>query len=575
MVRIKVEKTMKFLRFSLVLAFLSLALVSSALGAWDPNQLPPGFVVEKQGAPVELDGNPLFYLRVKYKAISTEKRARIFSQRIKKLAEDPTFDPKTIRVVDTSLSSDIMAGDQTLIPVWAFEAKVKGKPAPDLAREYADTIRQAIIRYQQEHSLRALVGGTLKTLTAIVVLSLLFFLLLRGVRRINLAIGATQRIQGVKIGTLEFFTAQRVKALLIGVVKIFRLLTALFLFYLLLHLGLSFFPWTHKYAVMLYESLIEALAVIGGGIWDQTPSIIFLIVLVFIARYVLKTLHFVFAQVEAGKITLPGVDAEVAPITYKIIRVLVIAFAAVIAYPFIPGSDSAAFKGISIFLGLLFSLGSTSAVANLIAGISLTYTRAFREGDVIKVGDAMGVVQERKLYVTRIKTYKNQIITIPNGNILTNHVINLSQEAKAGVGLILHTSITIGYDVPWETIHALLIEAASATQHILQSPSPFVLQTGLNDFYVTYELNAYTDAPEVMPRIYGELHQNIQNKFKEAGVEIMSPHYTQIRDGNQSTIPAQYLPPDYQPPAIRVTTANSPPEKKLKKVVGQDEPPPR
>ena len=206
----------------------------------------------------------------------------------------------------------------------------------------------------------------------------------------------------------------------------------------------------------------------------------------------------------------------------------------------------------AIFLGLLFSLGSTSAVANLIAGISLTYTRAFREGDVIKVGDAMGVVQERKLYVTRIKTYKNQIITIPNGNILTNHVINLSQEAKAGVGLILHTSITIGYDVPWETIHALLIEAASATQHILQSPSPFVLQTGLNDFYVTYELNAYTDAPE-----------------------IMSPHYTQIRDGNQSTIPAQYLPPDYQPPAIRVTTANSPPEKKLKKVVGQDEPPPR
>jgi small-conductance mechanosensitive channel len=412
------------------------------------------------------------------------------------------------------------------------------------------------VTYQQEHSLQALVSAALKTLAALIVFILLFLVLLRLVRRINQAIWATQRIHGVKFGTFEFFTAKRIKALLVVTVKICRLLTALFLFYALLHLGLSFFPWTHKYAVKLYESLLSALEVIGGAIWDQTPSIIFLIVLILIARYVLKTLRFIFAQVEEGKITLPGVDAEVAPITYKIVRILVIAFVAVIAYPFIPGSNSAAFKGISIFLGVLFSLGSTSAIANLIAGVSLTYTRSFRVGDVIKVGDALGVVLERKLYVTRIRTYKNQIITIPNGNILTNHVINLSHEAKEGDGLILHTSITIGYDAPWETIHALLIEAASATKHILKNPSPFVLQTGLNDFYVTYELNAYTDAPEVMPRIYGELHQNIQNKFNEAGVEIMSPHYTQVRDGNQTTIPADYLPPDYMPPAIRIATTN-------------------
>jgi small-conductance mechanosensitive channel len=564
---------MKFFRFSLALALLSVALMGYAFGAWDPNELPPGFVVEKPGSPVELGGQPLFYLVVKHKTLSTKKRAEILSEQIKKMADDPTFNPKTIRVEDSPLSSDIMVGDKVLLPVWAFEAKVKGKPAPDLAREYAETVRQAIIMYQQEHSFGALVAGTLKTLMAIVIFSVLLILLLRGVRRINLAIQKTRRIQGIEIGTFEFFTAERMKIFLIGVVKIFRLVMALFLIYLLLHLGLSFFPWTHRYAVELYESLLEALGIIGRGIWDQTPAIIFLIVLIIIARYVLKTLRFVFAQVETGKITLPGVDAEVAPITYKIIRILVIAFVVVIAYPFIPGSDSAAFKGVSIFLGVLFSLGSTSAVANLLAGISLTYTRAFREGDVIKVGDAMGVVLERKLYITRIKTYKNQIITIPNGNILSNHVINLSQEAKSGDGLILHTSITIGYDAPWKTIHDLLMEAALATKHILKSPSPFVLQTGLNDFYVTYELNAYTDAPEVMPRIYGELHQNIQDKFNEAGVEIMSPHYTQLRDGNLSTIPAEYLPPDYQPPAIRITTANRPGERRLEKVVGQDDPP--
>jgi small-conductance mechanosensitive channel len=553
---------MKLLRFFLSMALVSLALSSPLLGSWNPTELPPGFVVETPGTPVELGGKPLFYLRVHFKTMSTAKRAHIFADRIKKLAEDPTFNPQTIRVEDSPLSSDIMAGDQAIMPVWAFEAQVEGKPAPELAREYADKIRHAIITYQHEHSVQALAFAALKTLIALAVIILLFLLLLRVVRRLNRAIWATQRIPAIKIGTFEFFTPDRLKAVLVGVVKIFRFFVAFFLFYALLHLGLSFFPWTHKYAVKLYESLLGALEVIGAAIWNQIPALTFLIVLLFITRYVLKTLGFIFAQVEAGKITLGGVDAEVAPITYKIVRILVIAFVAVIAYPFIPGSNSDAFKGISIFLGVLFSLGSTSAISNLIAGVSLTYTRSFRVGDVIKVGDAMGVVLERKLYVTRIRTYKNQIITIPNGNILTNHVTNLSLEVREGDGLILHTSITIGYDAPWEIIHNLLIEAASVTKHILKSPSPFVLQTGLNDFYVTYELNAYTDAPELMPRIYGEMHQNIQNKFNEAGVEIMSPHYSQIRDGNHSTIPANYLPPDYQPPAIRLVNTTGPEDKK-------------
>jgi small-conductance mechanosensitive channel len=306
---------------------------------------------------------------------------------------------------------------------------------------------------------------------------------------------------------------------------------------------------------------LQAVGAMGNAIWDQTPALAFLAVLFLVTRYVLKTLGFFFQQVSAGKVTVSGLDAEVAPITYRIIRFLIIAFVMVMAYPYIPGSDSPAFKGISIFIGVLFSLGSSSAIANLIAGVTLTYTRSFRVGDVIKVGDAQGVVLERKLYITRIKTPKNHIITIPNSTILSNHVTNFSQEVREGEGLILHTSITIGYDAPWETVHALLIEAAGKTKRLLKSPPPFVLQTGLNDFYVTYELNAYTDNPEIMPRIYSELHQNIQNSFNEAGVEIMSPHYTQMRDGNHTTIPADYLPADYEAPAIRIATAGTRGEK--------------
>jgi small-conductance mechanosensitive channel len=521
--------------------------------AWDITQLPPGFTVADPGGPVELEGKVLFYLRVNSKVETAQKRAQTLSASILKLAEDPLFSPKNITVRDSELSSDMMAGDKVLYPIWEFEARVMGKPANELARDYADKIRQAIAAYQKEHSLRNLIIRIGKTVLALFALVILVILVNRGMRRLNRAILASDRIRSVKLGEFEFFTADRIKAVITSAVKMVRVLVILVLLYSYFHLGLSFFPTTQGYALRLYESLFGAFGDMGEAIWRQTPSLVFLVVLFFITRYVLKTLRFFFEQVSAGKVTVSGLDAEVAPITYRIIKLLILAFVAVIAYPYIPGSQSSAFKGISIFLGVLFSLGSSSAIANLIAGVSLTYMRSFRVGDVIKVGDSTGVVLERRLYITRLKTFKNEVITIPNGIILTSHVTNLSQEVRQGDGLILHTSVTIGYDAPWETVHNLLIEAANRTKHVLKSPQPFVLQTALNDFYVAYELNAYTDAPEIMPLVYGELHKNIQNTFNEGGVEIMSPHYTQIRDGNHTTIPADYLPPDYEAPAIRTT----------------------
>jgi small-conductance mechanosensitive channel len=530
--------------------------------SWDPTALPPGFTVADPGTPVELEGKELFRMRVNFKGKNAQEIARIISARILKLAQDPLFNPQTITVRDSELGSDIMVGDQILYPMWAFEAKVVGKPVDVLARAYAAKIRQAITAYQEEHSLTNLLIGIAKTVFAFLVLVALILLINRGMRRVNRAIAASHRIKAIKIGGFEFFTAERIKGVFVSIAKILRFLFILIFFYIYLHLGLSFFPATQRFALELYHSLLEAIGIMGEAIWRQIPALAFLVVLVFITRYVLRTLRFFFEQVSSGKVRVSGLDAELAPITFRIIRILIIAFVAVIAYPYIPGSNSPAFKGVTIFIGVLFSLGSSSAIANLIAGVSLTYTRSFRIGDVIKVGEVQGVVLERRLYITRIKTPKNQIVTIPNNTILSGHIINLSQEVREGEGIILHTSITIGYDAPWETVHALLIEAANKTKHLLKNPPAYVLQTALNDFYVTYELNAYTDAPEIMLRIKSELHQNIQNTFNEAGVEIMSPHYSQIRDGNHSTIPADYLPPDYEAPAIRIATAETKGEKK-------------
>lgn len=256
-------------------------------------------------------------------------------------------------------------------------------------------------------------------------------------------------------------------------------------------------------------------------------------------------------ELEKGTLTLPGFNKDWAIPTFKIVRFLIIAMAVIIIYPYLPGSDSKAFEGVSILLGLVLSLASASAIANMIAGLVLTYMNAFKLGDRVKIADTSGDVVEKTLMATRIRTIKNVDITIPNAMVLSSHIINFSSSAKDS-GLILHTTVTIGYDVPWQKVHELLINAALESQYINKEPKPFILQTSLDDFYVSYELNAYTSEPGIMAKIYSEIHSNIQNKFNEAGVEIMSPHYGAMRDGNQVTIPENYLPKSYQAPSFRI-----------------------
>ena len=194
-------------------------------------------------------------------------------------------------------------------------------------------------------------------------------------------------------------------------------------------------------------------------------------------------------------------------------------------------------------------------MGNIIGGIVITYMRPFIIGDRVKIADTIGDITEKTLLVTRIRTIKNVDITIPNAMVLGSHIINYSTSAK-NKGLILHTTVTIGYDAPWRKVHELLKAAAAATENVLTEPAPFILQTALDDFYVHYELNAYTDKPNIMANIYSNLHQNIQDKFNEGGVEIMSSHYSTIRDGNQVTIPKDYLPKEYKVPAFRLFGLN-------------------
>jgi small-conductance mechanosensitive channel len=309
------------------------------------------------------------------------------------------------------------------------------------------------------------------------------------------------------------------------------------------------------------DGAMTALRTVGSAILGSLPSIAFLVVVAAIAWVAIKFVHLLFSAIESGTVILPGFYPDWAQPTYKIVRFVIIVIAAIAMFPYIPGSGSIAFRGISLFIGAVLSLGSSSAVSNVIAGVVLTYTRAFQLGDRVQIGEASGDVVDRTLLVTRIRTIKNVDVTIPNSQVLSSHVSNFTSRARHG-GVILHTTVTIGYDAPWRTVHELLIGAARATPDVLADPAPFVLQTSLDDFFVSYQINASTDSPDRMAQTYSTLHQNIQDAFSRAGVEIMSPHYGALRDGNRVAIPRDDTPPADRDAAFRVqasvTTSSMP-----------------
>ena len=296
------------------------------------------------------------------------------------------------------------------------------------------------------------------------------------------------------------------------------------------------FDWSQRLAAQLIVLIARALQYVWDSFIGYLPNLITIIVILMVTRFLIRVVGSIFEGIRSRRIYLKNFYPEWADTSFGIIKLMIYALAAVIIFPYLPGSSSPAFQGISIFVGVLVSLGSTTAVSNVIAGVVLTYTRAFQDGDQVEVADTRGRVIERSTFVTRIQTLKNVIVSIPNAMVLNNNIINYSKN-MGQTGLLVHTAITIGYDVPWQTVSKLLVSAAQKTDKIVDNPEPFVLQTSLDDNYVTYEVNGWTRSPEELPRIYSNLHANILDEFHGHKVEITSPHYRAIRDGGDTTVP--------------------------------------
>ena len=545
---------------SLLLLIVVLMTPASLWGETGPpsrviSQPPPS---SPPGAPVVIGDDTVFAIYDKLGPFTPQERAQAITQRLARLVKDPSLGAYPVTVTDHELTSELVHGEMVLMTVTERDAQPTGRPRQELAKEYAGKIQTVLAKSREQITLRALmIDASLAFLdTAILVVLLVLFhkLFPKLYARIEAWRGTV--IHPIKIQCVELLSTDQIAAALTGVAKTVRIVAVLILLYVYLTTVLGIFPWTRGISAVLLGAVLSTLRTIGQAFATYIPDVVSIAIIVVVTRFVIKLISLFFAGIRRGAITFAGFHRDWAEPTYKIVRFLVIVFAAIACFPYVPGSQSEGFRGISVVLGLLISLGSAAAIGNVIAGIVLTYMRPFHVGDRVRIADTTGDVMEKTLLVTRVRTIKNVDITIPNAMVLSSHLVNFSSCARQQ-GLILHTSVTIGYDAPWRKVHELLIAAARATTHILAKPEPFVLQTNLNDFYVTYEINAYTDQPNLMATIYAELHQNIQDKFNEAGVEIMSPHYAQVRDGNQTTIPEQYLPKNYQAPAFRFGLPNT------------------
>ena len=507
--------------------------------------------------PVMLDNQELFTIRQGIGSFSAQERAKSITARIEKIADDDVLSPEdlTIKIDPEDKNPSIILGDTVIATITSKDAKLHAVSQEVLAERALAKIKAAIVSYRQERQPGKLLKDVALTVSATLSTVLIFWAMIFISSRVFPQIQRliTSLVPGVGFQNFEIISSRTIGIFSLRVLQFIRTLIILTILYFYLTFILRLFPWTRKFGDGFLQYFFSALEVFSQEIAKYLPNIFIILIIVFITHYLLRAIRPFFTALERENLVIHGFYPDWAKPTYNLLSLLIIALAIVIAFPYLPGFNSPAFQGVSVFLGVLFSLGSTSAIANVVGGIILIYTRSFQLGDKISIGDVIGDVIEKGLLVTRIRTPANRIITIPNSSLLNTNVINFSvSQREFKQPLILQTTVTLGYDLPWRKVHATLKEAALATKFIVSEPAPFVLQTSLDDFYVSYQLNAYTDHPNKMVYIYSELHQNIQDKCNEVGIEIMSPHYKALRDGNHSTIPENYLPEDYQSPAFGI-----------------------
>lgn len=490
-----------------------------------------------QGIPVVVEEDTLFEFYSKRGGYSPQQRATMAATAIKNLSNRFNLHPDSLYIDNSDNVSDIMYENEVITSFTDLDALWAGMPQDSLAIKNMALISAELYKLKSEHSFWLIVQRVVMLILVIIGQYFLYRITKWLFRKLN------KRIEGMRDTRLKPIMIQNYELLDTGKQVILIEFFAKIAFYAVIAVQLVFtvpmifyiFPPTKALAYTLLGYIWTPVKGILIGIVDYIPDLITIIIICIAIRYLIRLFRYLSNEVATERLKIPGFYPDWAHPTYNIIRFLLYAFMIAMIYPYLPGSDKGVFQGISVFVGLIISLGSSTVIGNVIAGWVITYMRPFRKGDRIKLNDTIGDIIEKTPLVTRIRTPKNEIVTLPNSFIMSSQSVNYTRSAQ-DFGLILHSEVTIGYDVPWRLVHRMLIEAALRTPGILHEPRPFVLETGLNDWYPVYQINAYTREAQRMAAIYSDLFQNIQDRFNEEGVEIMSPTYIAARDGNPSTV---------------------------------------
>lgn len=494
------------------------------------------------GVPVIVEEDTLFTLYAKRGGLSAHDRAENINSILLKIGKDYRITKDSVHLLESELYVDIMYGQKVIASITDQDALWQNTTRLALAKEYVPIIAQKIKELKEENSLLQIAKRAALFVLVLVIQYLFFRLtnfLFRKLRRHIIRL-KQQKLKSIIIRDYEFLDTRRQERILIFFSNILRYTILLIQLTFSVPILFAIFPQTEKLALKIFLYIIEPIKMVGKSILEYIPNLFIILVIYYCIKYIIKGIQYIADEIEHEKLKLTGFYPDWAQPTFNIIRFLLYAFMIAMIYPYLPGSKSGVFQGISVFVGLIISLGSSTVIGNIIAGLVITYMRPFKLGDRIKLNETTGNVIEKTPFVTRLRTPKNEVVTIPNSFIMSSHTVNYSSSARQ-FGLIIHTTVTIGYDAPWRQVHQLLIDAALRTPGIQSDPKPFVLETELSDFYPCYQINAFIKDADKQAQIYSDLHQNIQDTFNEAGVEIMSPHYFAGRDGSATTIPADYL----------------------------------
>jgi small-conductance mechanosensitive channel len=497
---------------------------------------------------VRTNGQTLFVIQMGVGSFTPQERAQAASRRLQEVLNSP-FARTDLTIRPTDVGNLILVGNTPVISVTESDAKADNVTIQTLSERWAAAIQAGLLRAVGERVHKTWWIRLIVTLAVLATALLALVFVHKGRIRLQRIIEArSERIRPVRFRGLELLSSRTLLRGFLQLVTLIGYITMACVVLVALLLVFERFPETQRYARQVFLWIWQPFTHILRGVGGYLPNLFYILVIIVVTRFVIRALTFIFEKTEQGVISLePWLHRDVARPTSQIFKAMLIVVALFFIAPLIPGTGSTAAKGISVILGLMVSLGSASTVGNLIAGVVLTYMRPFRIGERVQIGDKVGDVSERTFLYTKLLTIKNEEVIVPSLHALSGAIVNYSAKAES-MGLILHTTVTIGYDTPWRKVHELLIRAADKTADILKDPRPFVLQTSLDDFFVSYQINAVTDQPNQMARIYSELHQNIQDAFNEEGIEIMSAHYFQVRDGNTTTVPASHRPPRYEPP---------------------------